>query len=269
MSIGDFSSEDTFNSLIEFYYKQAKLTEKLIKYLFKQLATSPDERVDNIYLLLFGLVTSSKSIILLSQSGKITECFILARSVVERIINILYLLICEEEEFKRFTVYTKQKAARMGDREIEVNKFKAGLKASNYEEMISNPEIKEALAMFTSKKGKKITRWNTKSIKQMLDAIAENGLDIRYLMLAVLAIYDDASEALHGTLYGAVFHTGIFTMGIPQKKSELGKRWNSQFSMLFLSLGTCINSLFRGINSTYPIKELVKESDDILKGLIK
>ena len=221
MSIGDFSSMPTVKRLSEFYYEHVKLTQKLIEYLFVKLKSNPNERVDVVYFLIFGLISTGQSIIMLAQSGKITECFMLARSVVERIITILYLLICEDEEFKRFNVYTKQKAVKMMNREVEVNELKAVLKASNYDEIINKPEIKEALGMFTSKRGKKITRWNKRSINQMLDVIAENGLDVEYLLLAVLAIYDEASDALHGTLYGSIFHTGVFTTGVPSEKSEL------------------------------------------------
>lgn len=267
MSIGDFSSMPTVKRLSEFYYEHVKLTQKLIEYLFDKLKSNPNERVDVAYFLIFGLISTGQAIIILAQSGKITECFMLARSVVERIITILYLLICEDEEFERFNVYTKQKAARMMNREVGLNELKAVLKASNYDEIINKPEIKEAIEMFTSKRGKKITRWNKRSINQMLDVIAEKGLDIRYLLLAVLAIYDEASEALHGTIYGSIFHTGVFTTGVPSKKSELEKTWCSQLSMLLLSLGTCMNSLFKGINKKYPIEELVNESNSILKGI--
>ena len=267
MSIGDFSSMPTVKRLSEFYYEHVKLTQKLIEYLFVKLKSNPNERVDIVYLLIFGLISTGQSIIILAQSGKITECFMLARSVVERIITILYLLICEDEEFERFNVYTKQKAVRMMSREVELNELKVVLKASNYEEMLNNPEVQEALGMFTGPKGGKITRWNTKNLDEMLDSIANHGLDVRYLMLAKLAIYDEASEALHGTIYGSIFHTGVFTTGVPSEKSELEKTWCSQLSMLLLSLGTCMSSLFKGINNKYPIEELVNESNSILKGI--
>ena len=84
-------------------------------------------------------------------------------------------------------------------------------------------------------------------------------------MLALLAIYDEASEALHGTFYGAVFHSGVFDTGIPKEKAELEKTWISRLSLILFSLSTCIYSLLKGIENQYPIKRLSKDSWDLLK----
>ncbi len=263
----DFGTQQGLDSLANLFYQQARIIEKTVEFLFDSLTKNPQERVDTIYFLVFGLITSSKSILMLSYSGKIAECYILARSVVERIIIALYLLICDQDEFTRYKVYSNQKAIRMKNREIEVDTVKAVLKASNYEEMLNNPEVIEALGVFTGPKGRKITRWNTKSLKKMLDSIANRGLDVRYLMLAMLAIYDEASEVLHGTFYGAVFHSGIFETGLPKEKSELEKTWISRLSLILFSLSTCIYSLIKGIDNIYPIQSFSKESLDLLKNI--
>lgn len=267
MKKNDFGTQHGLDSLANLFYEQARIIEKTIEVLFDSLAKKPQERVDTIYFLLFGLITSSKSILMLSYSGKVAECYILARSVVERIIIALYLLICEQDEFTRYKVYSNQKAIRMKNREIEVGTMKAVLKASNYEEMLNNPEVQKALGVFTGPKGKKITRWNTKSLKKMLDSIANSGLDVRFLMLAMIAIYDEASEVLHGTFYGAMFHTGVFETGVPKEKSELEKTWISRLSLILFSLSTCIYSLIKGIDKIYPIQNLSKESWNLLKNI--
>jgi len=267
MKENDFGTQHGLDSLANLFYQQARIIEKTIEVLFDSLAKKPQERVDTIYFLLFGLITSSKSILMLSYSGKIAECYILARSVVERIIIALYLLICDQDEFTRYKVYLNQKAVRMKNREIEVGTMKAVLKASNYEEMLNNPKVQEALGVFTGPKGKKMTRWNTKSLKKMLDSIVNSGLDVRFLMLAMLAIYDEASEVLHGTSYGAIFHTGVFETGVPKEKSELEKTWISRLSLILFSLSTCIYSLIKGIDKIYPIQNLSKESWNLLKNI--
>lgn len=267
MDKSDFGTKKGFDSLAHLFYQQAKIVEKTIEFLFKSLEKKPQERVDTIYFLLFGLITSSKSILMLSYSGKVIECYILARSVVERIIIALYLLICDQDEFDRYKTYSIQKAVRMKNREINIDTIKAVLKASNYEEMLNNQEVQKALGMFTGPKGKKITRWNTKSLKKMLDSIRNGGLDVRYLMLALLAIYDEASEALHGTFYGAMFHSGVFDTGVPKEKKELEKTWISRLSLILFSLSTCIYSLIKGLDNVYPIESLSEESRDLLKNI--
>lgn len=261
----DIGTKEGFDSIASLFYQQARIIEKTMKLLFSSLKKNPNERVNEIYFLLFGLITSSQSILNLSICGKIAECYILARSIIERIIIALYLLICEQNEFNRYKLYSKQEAVRMQCREIEVDTIKAVFKASNYEEMLNNPEIQEALGMFTSSKGKKITRWNTKSLKKMLNSITSSGLEVRALMLAMLMIYDEASEALHGTFYGAVFYSGVFDTGIPNDIKELEKTWLSRISLVLFSLSTCINSLLKGIDDIYPIKSLYRDSSELLK----
>lgn len=267
MKKSDFGTQKGLDIVANLFYEQGRIIEKTIEVLFDSLAKNPQERVDTVYFLLFGLVTSSKAVLMLAYSGKVAECYILARSIVERIIIALYLLVCEKDEFSRYKLYSSQKAIRMHNREIEVGAIKAVLKASNYEEMLEDPEVQKALGVFTSHKGKKITRWNTKSLKKMLDSIADTGLDVRFLMLAMLAVYDEASEVLHGTFYGAVFHTGVFETGVPKEKSELEKTWISRLSLVLFSLSSCIHSLIKGIDRIYPINSLSEESWKLLKNV--
>ena len=131
---------------------------------------------------------------------------------------------------------------------------------------MEEPELKEAVDIFTSDRGKTKTRWTSKNISSMLESISNNGgLEIGYLMLAKLWIYDDASEALHGTLYGATFHMGIFTGELASSKDELKKTWNERFSALLLTLGTSSHTLLQGFNKLSAIENIVSDSKDNLR----
>ena len=87
------------------------------------------------------------------------------------------------------------------------------------------------------------------------------------MMLAILWIYDDSSEALHGTLYGSIFHIGIFEGKIPSSKEELNQQWNERFSALLLSLGTCVHTLIQSFNRVETIRAILTESGDNLKAI--
>jgi len=147
------------------------------------------------------------------------------------------------------------------------------LKWSGSIDLAKNPDLKRVVDMFTSEKGKPKTRWTSQPLSEMLQSIADIGkVEIGYLMFAILWIYDDASEALHGTLYGSTFHVGIFHGKIPSSKEELTKNWNERFSALFLTLGTCIHTLIQSFNRVEAIGKIASQSDDNLKaisGIIK
>jgi hypothetical protein len=261
------SGSDEFREeLYKSYNDQLLLLERLYKYQFEELDHLDDTRLGSLYLLLFSMTYTGSSISYLAEGMRaencfINECYMLARSLIERIINYLYLLYCEEEEYKSYLQYTKQKGFRVLNRSFTVGDSEVALKTSESINLEGYPEIAEAVERFTSKKGKTITRWTKSSISDMLETIKTKGnIDIRYLMLAVLDIYDDASEALHGTIYGATFHIGHYYGKLPKSKEELKESINRQLSSLFLMLSTSIHTLITGFNDNVAIGEIYNKS---------
>jgi len=154
----------------------------------------------------------------------------------------------------------------MLDRSFTVGESKVSLKWSGSIQLGREPELKKALEMFTSEKGKPKTRWTSRSLSEMLECIAnKGGLEIGYLMFAILSIYDDASEVLHGTLYGSIFHIGVFTGKEPASKNELKEGWNEQFSAIFLTLGSCIHTLICAFHKVAAVEDIQKQSTENLK----
>jgi len=188
--------------------------------------------------------------------------------LLERIINYIYLLYCDEEDFKKYLLYTKQKSYRNLKKNIKAGELIAELKWTGVSKTDNDPELQKAIDLFTSKRGKTITRWRNKSLTEMLDILNQKtDLNIKPHMLAILAIYDDASEALHGTLYGTIFQIGIFTRGNIQTKSKIISSVHGQLSLLFLALGTCIDSLTIAVNKLLPIEAIIEKSKNNFKAL--
>lgn len=265
MGSKEFGSREFMLKMLDVYRSQVMLIEKLYQQQFMQKEEVLGRRVSAIYPLLFSLHQTGTAIDILALKGKIAECFMLARSVVERIINYLYLLFCEDEEYARYLAYTKQKGFRILNRSITVGNLKAELRSSGSIDVNKEPELKEAVEMFTSSRGREITRWSNKSIDKMMALINEKGgIEIGFLMLAKLGIYDDASEAMHGTLYGSIFYTGIFEKGMPKTKGELEKSWCKNVTTLFVLIGTSIHSLIEGLNKVYKIEDILNESKNNL-----
>ncbi|MFC1926867.1 DUF5677 domain-containing protein [Chloroflexota bacterium] len=264
----ELGTQEFTNQLFQYYGKQSDLIQQLYQYQFEALKNNPNERVDSLYLLLFSMHDTGQAVGMLAANQKINESYMLARALLERIINYIYLLYCDEEDYKRYLLYTKQKSYRNLNKNIKVGELIAELKWTGDFNLEKDPELKKAVDLFTSEKGKSISRWTNKSIVKMLNIIEQKSdIDIRPLMLSMLAIYDDASEALHGTLYGTIFQIGLFSAGNMKTKKQIVRSVHGQLSLLFLALGSCIDSLILAINKVFPIDEIKVRSKENLDNL--
>ncbi|MCX6659525.1 MAG: DUF5677 domain-containing protein [Candidatus Bathyarchaeota archaeon] len=265
-----FGSDETTRLFFNFYNSQLGLLENLYQYQFTNLKHLDNTRLGTLYPLLFSIHHTGTSISLLSMQLHLNECYMLARSFLERLINYTFLLSCDEEEYSRYLAYTRQKAYRVLDRNFTAGDLKVSLRWSGSIDLEKESELKKAVDIFTSDTGKPKTRWTSRNLSGMLESIARKGeIEIGYLMFAILGIYDDASEALHGTLYGSTFHIGTFIGKKPSSKNELKKTWNEQLSELFLMLGSCIHTLIRAFHKVATIESILSESTKNLKEIGK
>lgn len=254
----EFGSGESTGQVFSFYMNQVAVLQGL--YESPEVNSAPD-RIASLYPLLFSIHSTGLSISILATHGRLNECFMLARAFLERLINYIYLLICDEEEYLRYLAHTKQKGFRVLSRSVEAGDMRAELKWAGSIDLSKERELKQAIDLFTSKTGKEITRWTSITLSDRLAIIAQKGgLEIGPLLFALLGIYQDASEALHGTLYGSIFHIGVFTKKLPSRKSELAKTYNEQFSFLFFALGVCVDSLVKAIHRVLPIDKLHERS---------
>lgn len=263
-----WGTQEFSNHLFKYYHKQSDLLEEMYKYQFEELKKNPNERVDSLYLLLYSMYDTAQSVGILAVNHKINECYMLSRVLLERIVNYIFLLYCEEEDYKRYLAYTKQKSYRNLNRNIKVGELIAGIKWTGKIDLDNDPSLKKAVDLFTSKKGNPISGWRNKTIDQMLLVISQRSeIDIKPLMLGKLAIYDDASEAMHGTLYGTIFQIGLFSTGNIKTKRQIASSIHGQLSLLFFALGSCIDTLIVAINKVFSVEEIKERSKENLDGL--
>lgn len=184
----------------------------IIHNLFKKSKTL-DKRNSDIIVLLGSSCQTASAIAKLSEHPDmfLGECYILARAFLEKIINYCYLLVCEGDEYQRFFKYTIQKSFRKLDREITIDEHEIQLKYTGIHHFDSNPILKDAISAFTSKAGIEQKSWTTKILKKRISTILKNSkLEPAIFMTNVLSIYEDASEAVHGSLYGCTFQGGFY-----------------------------------------------------------
>lgn len=259
---------ELFPEFYEFFVKENDLLRRLIEHQHNELGHLKDTRLDQLYLLLASIYSCSSAILtLLKNLAFLNDCYMLSRAFLERIINYLYLLSCGEEEFHKFVMYNKYRQVRSFDCELKAGQYTAKLKHTSSAEIASSSEFKKIVDMFTSRKGKPINRWTSRSIPKRLESITNLGkVDIRYLLISVLSIYEDASEALHGTIYGSAFQFGTLQEK-HETRSDFIRSVHGNASVLCVQLGTSLHTTFKAFTEISDIHKFLQESDKNMANL--
>jgi hypothetical protein len=204
---------------------------------------SNQPRVSRLYPVYSAIIEDAISIRLLCENGRTNQAYIVSRALLERVTNFCFLQLCTDADFSDYVDYSLNKAGRSLDRSIEANgQVKARIVLSGGDFGLP-PEIGAAIAKFTSERGREKTRWTNVSLPDRA-AVIEAKLGSTGLFMSLLTIYADASEALHGTLYGAAFHLGAYEAQPPHDQASLDRHRYETLSALYLMAGGSIDTLF-------------------------
>jgi len=100
--------------------------------------------------------------------------------------------------------------------------------------------------------------WTKKSLNQRIEAIEKWGkmFDV-FFTLNKLQYYSDASEALHGSLYGCTYELGVLEHDFDYtKENELNKKLYKDSTCVLLHLGMLTHESFTLISYTSDIKTI-------------
>lgn len=245
------------------------LNEQVVQMVNAESMVSQSEiyKLSKLHALYASIIEDATSIRLLGDFSKLNQAYIISRALLERITNFCFLQFCTDEEFSNYVDYALNKAGRRLDRSISAQGKERARVALNGGDFELPPEIAAAVAKFTGKKGGEHTRWSKVRLEDRA-AVIEAKLGGTGLFMSLLSIYADASEALHGTLYGAVFHLGAFDVGsVPHDQASLDRHRYGTLSSLYLMAGGAIHTLFSVLKEVDEPKfgKVAKESDDRFK----
>lgn len=202
-------------------------------------------RVSLLHPLVISMLEDAISIRLIGNDVRTNQTYVIARALVERYTNYCYLLLCDDKEFTDYVDYSLNKAGRRLDRSIEIDgevKARIGLKDGAVE---LPSQIQQTIAKLTSDRGREKTRWTNVPLPERAAAV-EARVKASGLFMTLLTIYADASEALHGTLYGALFHLGVFDYGaVPHDQQSLDQHRYTTLCCLYLMSGGLLDTMFR------------------------
>ena len=232
-------------------------------------------RVHMLTPLLSSIITNTNGIGILVSAGLANESYILLRSLYERCLNYSYLIVAPEDDFKRWFEHSLQKGYRLLRRELIVSNFGIKVELKGHEEIWNTPEVADLMQKYQRKNSKKEKQeWSTIT-KNRLDRIdwlskAGKGIAWQPFVFVEALFFDEASEAVHGTFYGSVFHRGFFDPTY-RGKDKLAEDYD--YSSLILStttvlLGTVVkaaNLKMENANALTKSEELVQKVAKVLK----
>ncbi|RYU90840.1 hypothetical protein EWM62_09365 [Mucilaginibacter terrigena] len=194
-----------------------------------------------------------------------SETVMLARSFMEKLTNFCYANICDEQEYRAFILHPVYKQFHnMGLPDMGADPY---LWKDNFEACKRRQEqlkkidiVKEALTIFSETKSN--LNWTKRTMAQRIDAIEKYGkLFDMLFVLSKYHYYSDASEALHGSLYGCTLNIGAFEPGFnPTNQKALEKRSLKDTTCVLLHLGMMLHECFKLISYSADIKEIYGHS---------
>lgn len=254
-------------------------TELFINYLQAQSsilmgATSRpfgDSRTKELKIVLGSITQTATSIAILSRHSFSNEATMLARSFIEKAVNFCYLMVCSEEEYQNYVQYSRQKMFRKLDRKIELGGARVGLSIAEKDKIKISPELQASLDKFTGEKGGEKTRWTRKTINERLEKVAKKKIvNTGIFMLALLSVFEDASEALHGTFYGCAFHTGFHLPEFKKgDKESATRREQKNLSILCVNCGAIITDIIGMINIRDNVKDFYVKAEENTNKTVK
>ncbi len=210
------------------------------------------------------LGTGNAILLLMTENQRFyNEGVMLARGFFERITNVCYLLLCDDDTYIKCTQHTTFRQYTRGKTNEKVVKdendkvvMKIGLKLEGIEGMKNYPSTKEDIETFENDNKFKFP---IPKIEKRLGEILKQSkiLNISLFLAYQQAYYDDASEALHGSIYGSLFHV-LNTES--KEKDKIEEEVNKNATLLLWQTGELFNQLIVLLGEANEIGDFTEKS---------
>jgi len=190
------------------------------------------------------------------------ETVMLARSFIEKMTNFCYLQVCDDEEYNKFLLHPYYRAFHNADKTKHAGEVKIQLKFAGKSDLKAMPVVSEALSIFSETNPR--LNWSTFSLDEKVALLsARSSISPEFFLMNTLTIYSDASEALHGSLYGCALPTGKYIPGgsfgdVDAQRENILKN----IALLYVQLGSLIHEMLKIFPENESVKELLIESNE-------
>lgn len=226
-----------------------------------------DERIGKAGVLLMSCGQTGAALLeLANQTNTFTrEAAMLARAFMETITNFCYVGVCDDKEYRAFILHPIYKQYHnIGAYKIEddlvLQAEQLTARKDKQDKFKEIPIVQEALHMFSETKPN--LNWTKTNLYQKIQVLAKWGkfLDV-FFTINKIQYYSDASEALHGSLYGCTYNLDVFDPEFDQNnEDELEKKLYKDSACILLHLGMLIHESFTLISYSDDIKGIWEHS---------
>jgi len=261
------SSTHSLDNLKHYHKEALQFFASEILLLKEVIPKIVDERLAKCATLLMSCGQTGAALLqLASQTENFTsESTMLARAFMEKITNFCYASICDEKEYRAFQLhpiyrhYHNLENPRLED---DLGSFDVifAARKEKQEKLKKNDIVQEALTIFSETKPH--LNWTKKTLSQRIQTLEEWGKFMDFIfVINKTQYYSDASETLHGSLYGCTYSLGLFDPDFDREKpEELEKKLFKDSACMLLHLGMLIHESFTLINYTDKIEEIWNHS---------
>lgn len=193
------------------------------------------------------------------------ETVMLARSYVEKMVNFVYLHACDDDEYERFLLHPLYRAYHNADKSKFAGQQKIGITYSGREQMKLDSRMQQALSIFSETNSK--LSWSKLGIDQKIAIIKDRSkVSTAFFLLNTLTIYSDASEALHGSLYGCALPTKAYIPGSNTSNTEvINKSLLQDIALMYVQMSSLIHELLKISTEVEGIQTLLEKSTEFQK----
>ncbi len=241
----------------------------LISNSISSLPSLKDDLTMSFSLMAGPVLDTSHSMLILSNVGKMRDCYALSRIVFDHVLNLGYFGVNGKKAVKKALDHYHQKSFRDLERAIEIRDLKFGIGLNDLDKVPISKKLKEALDYFTSNKGFEIRSWTGENVFKKIELIREKyGHEIgMMLIINLFFIYRHSSEIIHGTLFGSLFARGMTKPENeqPSTESELETFHKTRISFVLMCAILLNHVMFEIINYHYPREAESKELAELIK----
>lgn len=237
-----------------------------------RLHTLPQRKVAEIIpIMIQGAGSSCHSLLTLSENPEfpVRDCFPIARSIVEAIINVIYIVALGDVAAARADRHAFQKAFRDMERTSAVGNLTFSLRVHPRPDPKVVPGLSEALEEFTRKSGREATSWTEASIEQRLEAIGKRFGDkvLMPLHMAFFSIYRHASEIIHGTFYGSIFFLYASHLGRRQTPASARYTILNHLLLILMSVVLAVDGLMNAATLAFGTAFFADRADQLFRAI--
>lgn len=194
------------------------------------------------------------------------ECYLIARAMVETLVNACYVLAKGLEAADAAKRHAKQKAYRDLSRQSEIGGHRIIMGLKEIPDIDELGDLAKDLKLFTTNSGKEDYRWTKDNLDERI-GIAGQAFGpsvLSRLHMARFAVYRHSSEIIHGTLFGYLFFHGSTLPSEPASSQEgLAQHIADQHIYLLLSVVLASSAFIKSFHKKYGISDINKATTDI------